>query len=931
MKKKSTTQFNLSSGLNFLQLFCILFFAIILLNSCSERKEIRRYKIGFSQCVGNDLWRATMLNEINRELSFHNNIDFIYKDAGGNSRKQVQQIEELSNQNIDILIVSPNEVKPLTPAIEKVFDRGIPVVVVDRRINSQKYTAFIGASNFEVGQNAGRYAVSLLKGHGNLIEATGLPDASPVIDRHNGFMDIISHYPGIHYLKKIDDNSRPYALIEENTIKEHKDLDLIFAQNDFMGYDAYKICKKLGVEKKIKIIGIDGLSADSLGMDMVIHKYLAGSVLYPTGGQESIITALNILEKKPFNKENPLVTTIIDSSNVRIMKLQSQKVLNQQKDIEQRQKLIDRQLKITQNQSTVIFLILLALVITLLLGGISFYYLRENKKITSKLAKQNIEISDQKNQLEEMSLKAETAHQAKLSFFTNISHEFRTPLTLIISPLEELMQHPKLQPSTRQILQLVQKNVMRLYRLVNQLMDFRKIEFNKMQLHVSENDLIAFVQEIFTSYEVLAKNKGISFQFFTNEKQLPVWFDGTMIDKVIFNLLSNAFKFTRENGFIYVTINKADEQAVITIEDSGIGMSDTSLQHVFEPFFQGEYESYKGTGLGLALSKELIDLHKGNITVKSEKWKGTIFEIRLPLGNAHLDQDKLVTNTGTEALIKEDAKVYLTELYDRLPSIPEEGAAETEKQYCILVVEDDTDLRLYLKSQLAANYDVLDAENANTALQLCFDNLPDLIICDVVIPGKTGLEITTIIKNDVRTAHIPIILLTARSEDSQKIEGLKTGADAYITKPFNFKFLEQTIDTLIHNREKTKDHFSGEVLSEEKGKASKKTDRKFISTFSGIVENNIANENLTVESICNEMGISRVQLYRKVKQTLNCSVNDYIVNTRMQKAKYYLQHEELSVSEIAFKTGFSSSTYFSTAFKAAFGYTPSEFKANKNR
>ena len=907
----------------------LLFVCFVFANGCSENKEPKKFRIGFSQCISNDLWRKTMLEEMKRELSFHSNIDFIYREAGASSTKQIEQINELVSQHIDLLIVSPNEIIPLTPIIGKLYDQGLPVVVVDRTIKSTKYTAFVGASNFEVGQNAGKYAANLLVGKGNVLEVTGKPDESPVIDRHDGFMSVISKYHGIKYLKEI------FAILPnldplDSIITSANKPDLIFALNDALAMDVYNKCKSHNLEKRIKIVGVDGLPIERMGMDMVAGKYIAATVLYPTGGQEAIITALKILENKPFNKENSLVTTIIDSSNVRIMKLQSQKMISQQKEIEQRQLLINKQLKITQNQSAVIFLILLALGITILLGGILFYYLRENKKINKRLEKQNIEISEQRNQLVEMSQKAEDAHQAKLSFFTNISHEFRTPLTLILSPLEELLLNPKLNPTFRQTLQLVQKNVLRLYRLVNQLMDFRKIEFNKMQLHVSCNDMIEFTREIFTSYEVLAKNKNISFQFFTNEKSLLVWFDMTMIDKVIFNILSNAFKFTKENGFIYVTIKKTDDNCIIKIEDNGIGMSPHSLQHAFEPFFQGEYENYKGTGLGLALSKELIELHKGNITVTSEKWKGTIFEISLPLTNEHFAGNELLSSELTHTVIKEDAKIYITEHYDKNSIPPESISENNDKQFSILIIEDNDDLRDYLIELLNKQFDVMGAENANTALQLIFDHLPDLIVCDVVIPGKTGLEITRIIKEDVRTSHIPVILLTARNEEMNKIEGLKTGADAYITKPFHYGFLQETILSLLDNREKTRKHFSGEVLAELKSGVTKKSDRKFVSTFSAIVENNIANDKFTIENICEDLNISRVQLYRKVKQLMDCSVNDYINNTRLQKAKYYLQHENLTIAEIAFKTGFSSATYFSTAFKTAFGKTPSEYKHNRN-
>ncbi len=907
------------------KLLLIIPVLLYIFSSCSDQKNGKRFIIGFSQCTGADSWRQTMLDEMKRELSFHNNnVDFLYRDAGASSQKQIEQIRELVKRHIDLLIVSPNEAKPLSPVIEQVYNSGIPVVVVDRHTNTDKFTAIIGVSNFEVGQSAGRYAVAILKGKGNILEVSGLPGASPFIDRHRGFMDIIGQYPDLHYIKKIDFDS--LSQVEETTLRDNPNIDLIYAQNDFMAYDTWKICKKLGIEQRVKIIGTDGLPGKGLGLDMVANKNLVATVLYPTGGQEAILTAVNILENKPYLKENNLATTMIDSSNVRIMKLQSDKANTQQKDIEERQKIINRQIIITQNQYILLLVITLAFLVTIVLAGISYYYLRENKKITSRLARQNIEISVQKNQLVEMSAKAEEAHQAKLNFFTNISHEFRTPLTLILSPLEDLIQHPKLQPQLKQTLYLVQKNVLRLYRLVNQLMDFRKIEFGKMKPHASQNDLVGFLQEIVSSYDVLVKQKQINLTFSTTERIMEVWFDVTMIDKVIFNLLSNAFKFTGENGFIHLSLSSNNESAMIRIEDNGIGMAPELVPHVFEPFFQGEYENYKGTGLGLALSKELIDLHHGSITVKSEKLKGTSFEIRLPLGNAHFSPDEIVTGEARENPVKEDTVIYTTELYERLPAAEEGGEKQGHKTNSILVIEDNNDLRKYMVGHLAKTHDVMEADSAHAGLQLIFDNIPDLIICDVVIPGKTGLEITRIVKADIRTAHIPVILLTARSNEQQKVEGLKSGADAYITKPFNFPYLLETIHTLLENREKTRNFYSGEVLAETKSQVSKKTDRKFISEFAAIVEQNIGNDAFSVDLVCKQLNISRMQLYRKVKTLLDCNVNDYIINTRLQKARYYLQHEELSIAEIAFKTGFSSATYFSTTFKAKFGLTPTEFK-----
>ncbi|HRH59550.1 MAG TPA: substrate-binding domain-containing protein, partial [Chitinophagaceae bacterium] len=752
-----------------------------------------------------------------RELSFHDNIEFVYKNADGSSEVQIRQIEELVNEHIDLLIVSPNEVKPLSPIIQKVYDSGIPVVVVDRRIDSKKYTAFIGASNFEVGQNAGRYAVSLLKAKGNIMEITGIPDASPVIDRHDGFMDIISKYPDLKYVKKIENYTTGNDT--ENQLKQYlqanNNIDLIYAQNDFMAFDAYNICRQLGIEKKIKIIGIDGLPLKGDGLDMVENKYISASVLYPTGGQEAIATAVNILEHKPFSKENQLFTTIIDSSNIRIIKLQNEKVLAQQIDIDRSQQKIDEQKIITSNQASIIYTISISLALALILGCILFYYLRENRKINARLSLQNEEIFNQRNQLIELGNKAKEATEAKINFFTNISHEFRTPLTLILGPLEEMMSNPKLHYTTKQYLGLIQKNTIRLLKLVNELIDFRKIEVNKMQLHATENDLIAFINEITVTFAAIAKKRNIDLRVITKERSLPVWFDNSMLDKVLFNLLSNAFKFTSDNGFIHITAEKdnANQTAVIKVEDNGIGMSPDMAEHAFELFYQANITNQQGSGLGLSLSKELIRLHHGNIKVTSQQWKGASFEIILPLGTSHLQPGEMVKEkSAQEFVLYQDERIFSVESNENGNGHEAEDKKPngSNRDRSVLVIEDNPDLRNFLVEKLCRSYQVLTADNGITALQQAFDNIPDLIITDIIIPGKDGITVTNTLKTDFRTSHIPVIMLTAKIEMHEQIEGMKNMADAYIVKPFNLQLLEETIRSVMRNRDIVKEHYTSE-------------------------------------------------------------------------------------------------------------------------
>ncbi|WP_245843569.1 hybrid sensor histidine kinase/response regulator transcription factor [Niastella vici] len=915
-------------SLRLLRLFIAGMLLLFLFCACTGQKKEAAYTIGFSQCVESDAWRKTMLEGMKRELTFHPNINFIYRQADGNSQKQVSQVKELLQKKIDLLIISPNEADPLTPVVEEAFSKGIPVIVVDRKISTPLYTAYVGGDNYAIGKMAGEYALHWLNGKGKIIEITGLPKSSPAMERHKGFTDALKNYPAIQIIHQVNGEwlnqtaKKEFAAIAP----QYPDVNLVFAHNDMMAHGVYEVYKNSS-HPQPAIIGVDGLP--NAGMQFIAGKEITATMLYPTGGEEAIRIALKVLNKQDYVKENLLQTTVIDSTNVRIMELQAAKAISQQQQIERQLGMLKEQQRIYNNQRTFVYILVTSLVLSLLLGSLAFYSLRENRKINSKLHRKNQEILEHQAQLVEMSAKAKAANEAKVNFFTNISHEFRTPLTLILGPLEELLGSTRNQYNLSQTLTLIQKNVLRLLRLVNQLIDFRKIEVDKMRIKASENDLIIFVADIIQSYKSIAQKRNIDLRLITKERQLPVWMDVNMLDKVIFNLLSNAFKFTKDNGYIHIYISRNDNNAIIRIEDNGVGMGADAVAHAFDVFYQGEYENYKGSGLGLALSKELITLHKGTITVLSEKWKGTCFEINLPLGTAHLLPNEMAPEQQQEtkqAVLYEHEKIFTADLKNETVEKPETSVAPSEKEYSILVIEDNADLRQFLVNKLNTQYEILEADNGQTALQQAFDVIPDLIICDVVIPGKDGMALTSIFKNDFRTSHIPVVLLTAKTAIEQQIEGMKNMADAYITKPFNITFLLQTIQSLLGNRARLKEHFTSGVPTGLKTQTIGKPDRKFINDFSALVESNLSNEELTVEVICKQMGMSRVQLYRKVKALMNSNVNDYILNTRLQKAKYLLKNEPYSIGEIASKTGFSSSAYFSSVFKTKTGLSPKEYR-----
>jgi len=896
---------------------------------CKKVQKTSQYTIGFSQCVGSDLWRRTMLEEMKMELSLHPGVKFVYADADNSSSKQIQQVKAMVDEGIDLLIISPNEAQPLTGIVEQTYTKGIPVVVIDRKTASGLYTAYVGANNYQIGKMAGEYASGLLKGKGNVLEVMGLPGSSPAIERDRGFITGLKKSPNIHVISQVygdwlKDNAKRQLVQIQSLLGN---VDLVFAQNDVMALGAKEVFNKLVPKHRVKFIGVDAMPNG--GLQMIDSKVIDASMLYPTGGKEAIATAFKILNKEPFLKENRLQTLVIDSTNVQLMKLQWNKVSSQQKDIERQKALLEEQRTIYNGQQVILNITVITLVLAVVFGGLAFYSLTENRKINKSLAAKNAEILSQRNKLIEMSVAAEAATEAKLNFFTNMSHEFRTPLTLMLSPVEDLMANDKLSVSAARNLKLIHKNIFRLLRLVNQLIDYRKIEYDKRQLNLSCNNIIPFVQDIVDCFRQNAKKRNISLNLISREPELMLAFDENMLDKVFFNLLSNALKFINDNGRIDIILQKEHNGFVtIAVKDNGIGLAPEEAAHVFDQFYQADNALGKGSGLGLALSSEIVKLHKGTITVSSEKWKGTTFTIQLPHDNSTAGFALVGSPTQAKSNPQDHARVYTTDL-DFEKAIVNTDAFAAPKEHSILVIEDNTDLLYYLAEKLGSKYEIFTADNGTSGVYEAYANVPDLIISDVLLPGITGKNIAETLKTDVRTSHIPIILLTAQCSMENQIDGMQSMADAYITKPFNYDYLMATVKNLIQNRAILKEHFTSDISAPGRLQVSKSLDKKFVSDFAGIVEQNLSNENFNVDDISKAIGISRIQLYRKVKALMGCNISDYILNRRLKKAKYLLLHENFSISEVTYQVGFSSPNYFATVFKQKYNCTPSEFKRSQ--
>ncbi len=906
-----------------------LIYGLILLTifSCSNQEE-KSYKIGFSQCVTEDAWRKQMHEEMYRELSFHPNLELTILDAKSNNETQVSQINDLIESGIDLLIVSPNEADPITPAVEKAFNNGIPVIVIDRRTSSDLYSAYVGADNLVIGQIAGHYIKNLNLDSLKIAEIWGLVGSTPAISRHRGLVEGIND-SSVNILPVYADWTKSDARRKfKEKLAEHPDINVVFAHNDSMALGAYEVARDFGMAENIKILGVDALPGDSLGVDLVNKGILVATFMYPTGGDEAIDIAHKILNGQAFIKENILPTTIVDSTNVRIVQMQNDEIISNQKDITQQQERISEQVRIYKNQRILLIILSISLTASLLLAAYAIYTLVEKQKINRDLKEKNTKIQQQKEEIEVFANKYEEATKAKFQFFTNLSHEIRTPLTLILGPVDHLLSQDKfkLDKSSSEELQLVKKNAYRLLRLINQLMDFRKIENNKMKLKVSENNIVAYLKEIKQSFDHVAEEKKIDYTFRFDKEYIPVYFDVYLFDKTIFNLLSNAFKFTKKQGYVHLSIKDSIEEVIITVDDNGRGMDKYHLNHVFDRFYQGEQKLALGTGLGLSFTNEIVNLHHGKITVESELNLGTKFVIQLKKGKDHFSNGEL-SDTQSFDFIQEESKIYTEELVKITERENTIEVIDNDKP-SIVLIEDNSDVVNMLEKALAENYQVFSYSDGESGISGTLEKLPDIVISDVMMPGGDGISITKKLKADYRTSHIPVILLTARSQEEHKITGLKSGADAYITKPFNMDVLNENIASLIKNRELMKSHFQKTEIKSTEVYTSESLEEKFLKKFKSIVKENLGNPDFGVKDICYELGFSRVQLYRKVKALLGTSVLDYINDLRLSKAKELIQKSDLNISEIAYESGFSSPGYFSTAFRNKYHVSPTEFKAS---
>ena len=903
-----------------------------LTTSCTHREA--RFRIGVSQC-SDDEWRHQMNNEMLREALFYDGVEIDIRTVKDDNAEQIKDIRNFIKEGVDLLVVAPNEAAPITPVVEEAFDRGIPVIVFDRKILSDKYTAYIGADNYELGKAIGNYVANMLHGQGNVVEIAGLTGSTPAMDRHQGFVAAISPYSGIQLLAREDAGwLRSEAGEKMDTLlARFPEIDVVYAQNDRMAAGAYDVAERQGRAEEMRFIGTDALSGEGYGVEQVLNGQLDATFIYPTGGDRVIQMAMDILNKRDFPRETILSTSVVDATNAQIMQMQTSHIATLDEKIETMNGKMSQFLDRYATQQVILYgsLLVLLLVIGLLVAV--YLSLRTKNRLNRELSRQKEKLEEQKQQLtqqkelliqqkeqlEQLSRELEEATHAKLVFFTNVSHDFRTPLTLIADPINQLLADKSLGEHPHQLLELMKKNANILLRLVNQILDFRKVENGRMELHLEPFDLLSSFRGWNDSFRMALLKKHISFSFeATPDTDFRMMADSEKMERIYFNLLSNAVKYTPENGKIVVKLEAETTNYRFSVFNSGSHISPKEVDAIFERFYQIDGHQ-AGTGIGLALVRAFVEMHGGQITAHSNE-KGATFTVLFPAQSVSLYHPTVVT------LPTEEAEVSATLIETDLPL--DEEDTKTADRPTVLVIDDNADIRNYVKTLLAEEYHVLDAPEAATGIRLAMKYVPDVIVSDVMMPGMDGIECCRRLKTELQTCHIPVILLTACSLDEQRIQGYNGGADSYISKPFNSQLLLSRIRNLIDSRRQLRQFFGdNQTLAKEN---ICDIDKDFVSRFKSLVEEKMRDPELNVEDLGKDMGLSRVQLYRKLKSLTNYAPNELLRQARLKKAISLLASSEMTVAEIAYEVGFSSPSYFTKCYKEQFGESPTDFLKRKN-
>ena len=883
--------------------FLLVWLTLIVLCGCTSSGKQKRHVIGLSQCMLDDAWREALINDMRIEASNYDDVEIIIKDAQNNNETQIQQIRDLIRQKVDVLIISPYQSEPITAVAEEAYRAGIPTIITDRKVNTDQYTSFVGANNYEIGLAAGNYAAHYLPPNAIILEIWGLTQTSPAQERHKGFVDALREREDLSFRKIEGQWLVDTARMELRKLEHPEQIDFVYAHNDMMAIAAreYFMAWDSIRGRDLRIIGVDAVAG--AGLEAVEDGRINASFLYPTGGEQVIRTAMRIIQGEPVDKFIPLRTAPVDHQSARTLLLQADQLQKYKQRIEAQRSRIDGlsdRFYFLRNSLGVISLLMIGFIA---LSIYAFYINRKMRQANRKLISLNAE------------MKEVTAQ--KLQFFTNVSHEVRTPLTLILAPLDRLIVSLRESPYASD-LGLIQKNANRLLRVINQILDFRKVEGKQEKLAVREIDLVPFVGEIKSYFDSMASVRAIAYTFTSSIKQCTLWIDPDLLEKVFVNLLSNAFKFTPEGGSVRIELTEEEDRVFIQVIDTGSGIQPGNLPHLFDRFYTEDRSM--GTGIGLHLVKEYIHMHGGEIRVESEPGQRTTFTVCLRKGKAHFeDSDLMETSVSHQAyeasrLDDSETKEILSKTYP----------------YTILITEDDDEVRCFLERELSLHFKIRTAANGKDALRVLEEEEISLVVSDVMMPEMNGFELCRTIKSQLPFSHIPVILLTALTDERQRIFGITGGADDYIQKPFHTDYVKIKIIHLLQERQKLRERLleklrDNKLLLSEPEKVES-IDDTFLRKFAEQIEAVYADPEYNVEKLSETLGLSRGHLHRKIKELTGTAPVEFLRTYRLNKATQLLRQNAYTVSEVAYRTGFSSPAYFSKCFKAVYGVTPTEYQ-----
>ena len=883
--------------------FLLVWLTLIVLCGCTSSGKQKKHVIGLSQCMLDDAWRQAMINDMRIEASNYDDVEIIIKDAQNNNETQIQQIRDLIRQKVDVLIISPYQSEPITAVAEEAYRAGIPTIITDRKVNTDQYTSFVGANNYEIGLAAGNYAANYLPPNAIILEIWGLTQTSPAQERHKGFVDALREREDLSFRKIEGQWLVDTARMELQKLEHPEQIDFVYAHNDMMAIAAreYFMAWDSIRGRELRIIGVDAVAG--AGLEAVEDGRINASFLYPTGGEQVIRTAMRIIQGEPVDKFIPLRTAPVDHQSARTLLLQADQLQKYRQRIEAQRSRIDGlsdRFYFLRNSLGVISLLMIGFIA---LSIYAFYINRKMRQANRKLISLNAE------------MKEVTAQ--KLQFFTNVSHEVRTPLTLILAPLDRLIISLRESPYASD-LGLIQKNANRLLRVINQILDFRKVEGKQEKLAVREIDLVPFVGEIKSYFDSMASVRAIAYTFTSSIKQCTLWIDSDLLEKVFVNLLSNAFKFTPEGGSVRIELTEEEDRVFIQVIDTGSGIQPGNLPHLFDRFYTEDRSM--GTGIGLHLVKEYIHMHGGEIRVESEPGQRTTFTVCLRKGMAQFEDSHLmdtsVSHQAYEASRLDDSETHkmLSKTYP----------------YTILITEDDDEVRCFLERELSPHFKTRTAANGKDALRVLEEEEISLVVSDVMMPEMNGFELCRMIKSQLPFSHIPVILLTALTDERQRIFGITGGADDYIQKPFHTDYVKIKIIHLLQERQKLRERLleklrDNKLLLSEPEKVES-IDDTFLRKFAEQIEAVYADPEYNVEKLSETLGLSRGHLHRKIKELTGTAPVEFLRTYRLNKATQLLRQNAYTVSEVAYRTGFSSPAYFSKCFKAVYGVTPTEYQ-----